>query len=130
HAGLPKGVLNMIMTDIQEIGDDILTNENSELISFTGSTPVGRHIGEIAGRMLKRVALELGGNSPFVVLADADVDRAVEGAVFGKFTHQGQICMIINRIIVHQDKYDEFIQKFVERAKALTAGDPSDPETV
>ncbi|MDT8860748.1 aldehyde dehydrogenase family protein [Alkalihalobacillus sp. MEB130] len=130
HAGLPKGVLNVIMTDIEEIGDEMLTNPYSKLISFTGSTAVGRKIGEIAGRNLKRVALELGGNSPLIVLSDADVDRAVDAAVFGKFIHQGQICMIINRIIVHQDKHDEFVEKFVERAKALPYGDTSDPSTV
>lgn len=130
YAGLPKGVLNVVLTDIEEIGDGMLTNPNLNLISFTGSTPVGRHIGAIAGQNLKRVALELGGNSPFVVLSDADVDAAVNAAIFGKFIHQGQICMIINRIIVHQDKYDEFIEKFVTRAAALPYGDPSDPKTV
>jgi len=130
EAGLPAGVLNMILTDIEEIGDEMLTNPHARLISFTGSSAVGRHVGEVAGRNLKRVALELGGNSPFVVLSDADVDRAVDAAVFGKFVHQGQICMIINRIIVHKDKYDEFASKFVERAKALPCGDPLDPKTV
>lgn len=129
-AGLPKGVLNVVLTDIEEIGDGMLTNPNLNLISFTGSTPVGRHIGAIAGQNLKRVALELGGNSPFVVLSDADVDAAVNAAIFGKFIHQGQICMIINRIIVHQDKYDEFVEKFVARAAALPYGDPSDPKIV
>ncbi|MFD2507768.1 aldehyde dehydrogenase family protein [Halalkalibacter alkalisediminis] len=129
-AGLPAGVLNVIQTDVEEIGDDMLNNPNYQLVSFTGSTAVGRHIGEIAGRNLKRVALELGGNSPFIVLSDADVDRAVDAAIFGKFIHQGQICMIINRIIVHEDKHDEFVQKFVEKAKVLPYGDTSDPKTV
>lgn len=130
YAGLPKGVLNMILTDLTEIGDGMLTNPTSSLISFTGSSAVGRHIGKIAGENLKRVALELGGNSPFIVLSDADVDQAVNAAVFGKFIHQGQICMIVNRIIVHKDKYDEFVQKFVDKAKALPYGDPRDPKTV
>lgn len=129
-AGLPKGVFNVILTDIGEVGDEMLTNRHAALISFTGSTAVGRHIGEIAGRHLKRVALELGGNSPFVVLADADVDQAVNAAIFGKFIHQGQICMIINRMIVHQDVYDEFVQKFVERAKQVPYGDPKDPNNI
>ncbi|OMP66013.1 aldehyde dehydrogenase family protein [Domibacillus epiphyticus] len=130
YAGLPAGVFNMILTDVDEIGDDMLTNPIPRLISFTGSTAVGRHIGEIAGRNLKRVALELGGNSPFIVLSDADVEQAVNASIFGKFIHQGQICMIINRIIVHKDKYDEFVNKFVERTKALPAGNPQDPNTV
>lgn len=130
YAGLPAGVFNLILSDIDEIGDEMLTNPIPRLISFTGSTAVGRHIGSIAGRNLKRVALELGGNSPFVVLSDADVDQAVNAAVFGKFIHQGQICMIINRIIVHQDKHDEFVEKFTARAKELTCGNPQDPQTV
>lgn len=130
YAGLPKGVFNMILTDLKEIGDGMLTNPIPKLISFTGSTPVGRHIGEIAGKHLKRVALELGGNNPFIVLSDADVDRAVDAAIFGKFIHQGQICMCINRIIVHKDLYEQFISKFVERAKALPYGNPLDPKTV
>lgn len=129
-AGLPAGVLNVILTDINEIGDEMLTNRIPGLISFTGSTAVGKHIGEIAGRDLKRVALELGGNSPFLVLSDADVDRAVDAAIFGKFIHQGQICMIINRIIVHKNVYNEFVEKFVARVKALPYGDPRDPKTV
>ncbi|WP_223254389.1 aldehyde dehydrogenase family protein [Bacillus sp. HNG] len=130
YAGLPKGVLNVVLTDINEIGDAMLTNKHAKLISFTGSSAVGRHIGGIAGQHLKRVALELGGNSPFVVLSDADVDQAVHAAIFGKFIHQGQICMIINRMIVHKDVYDEFVEKFVERAKAVPYGDQRDPKTI
>ncbi|WP_078392575.1 aldehyde dehydrogenase family protein [Shouchella patagoniensis] len=130
HAGLPEGVLNMLLTDIEEIGDLMLTNPDSQLISFTGSTAVGRQIGAIAGRELKRVSLELGGNSPFIVLADANVDHAVDAAIFGKFIHQGQICMIINRMIVHESLHDVFVDKFVEKAKALPVGDPADPKTV
>ncbi len=130
HAGLPTGVLNVILTDIDEIGDEMLTTHDSQLISFTGSTPVGKHIGEVAGKLLKRVALELGGNNPFVVLSDAEVDRAVDAAIFGKFIHQGQICMIINRMIVHEKVYDEFVEKFIERTKSLPYGDPMNSETI
>lgn len=130
YAGLPAGVFNMLLTDIEEIGDEMLTNPIPRLISFTGSTAVGRHIGSIAGQNFKRVALELGGNSPFVVLSDADVDQAVNAAVFGKFIHQGQICMIINRIIIHKDKHDEFVRKFTEKVKKLPYGNPQDPNTV
>ncbi|MGE7604366.1 aldehyde dehydrogenase family protein [Peribacillus sp. NPDC097675] len=130
YAGLPKGIFNMILTDLDEIGDGMLTNPIPRLISFTGSTPVGKHIGAIAGQNLKRVALELGGNNPFVVLSDADVDRAVDAAIFGKYIHQGQICMAINRLIVHKDLYEEFTTRFVERAKSLPYGDQLDPKTV
>jgi aldehyde dehydrogenase (NAD+) len=130
YAGLPKSIFQVIQTDLEEIGDEMLTSPHSGLISFTGSTPVGKHIAEIAGKMLKRVALELGGNNPFIVLSDADVDRAVDAGIFGKFIHQGQICMIINRFIIHKDKYDEFIQKYLERVKQIPYGDPKDPKTI
>ncbi|MBS4208308.1 aldehyde dehydrogenase family protein [Bacillus sp. FJAT-50079] len=130
YAGLPNGVLNVVLTDIPEIGDSMLTNKHTKLIGFTGSSAVGRHIGALAGRNLKRVALELGGNSPFIVLSDANVEQAVNAAIFGKFIHQGQICMIINRIIVNENVYDQFIEAFIERAKSLTYGDPSDPNTI
>src|SRR5690554_7768980 len=101
------------------------------MISFTGSTPVGKNIGRIAtsGKYLKKVALELGGNSPFVVLADADVEQAVKAAVFGKFLHQGQICMAINRIIVDQTIYDRFVESSVSQVKTLPVGDPALMET-
>lgn len=130
YAGLPKGVFNMILTDIEEIGNEMITNQIPRLIGFTGSTKVGKHIGSIAGANLKRTVLELGGNSPFVVLSDADVDQAVNAAIFGKFMHQGQICMITNRFIIHQNKYDEFVNKFAKRAKQLPYGDPQDPKTI
>lgn len=130
YANLPAGVFNMLLTESKEIGDEMIENPCVKLIGFTGSTPVGKHIGSIAGKHLKRVALELGGNSPFVVLSDADVDQAVKAAIFGKFMHQGQICMIINRFIIHKDLYDEFIEKFTARAKELPAGNPQNPNTV
>jgi len=129
-AGLPKGVFNSILTKSSEIGDGMMDNPIPDLISFTGSTDVGRKIGKIAGGNLKRVALELGGNAPMVVLSDADVDRAVDASIFGKYVHNGQVCMIINRIIVHKDVYDTFVDKFVEKVKGLKVGDPKDPETI
>ncbi|GAK05534.1 aldehyde dehydrogenase [Geomicrobium sp. JCM 19037] len=130
YAGLPKGVFNMLLTDIEEIGNGMIDHPLAELVSFTGSTAVGKKIGETAGRNLKKVALELGGNSPFVVLEDADVDQAVNAAIFGKFIHQGQICMIINRMIIHDAVYDSFVEKFVERAKKIPYGDQTNPETI
>lgn len=130
YAGLPKGLLNVVLTEVNEIGDLMFQHSHSKFISFTGSTPVGRHIGRIAGGLLKPVALELGGNAPFVVLKDADVDLAVKAAIFGKFLHQGQICMMINRIIVHEDLYEEFVEKFVTHAQTLSAGNPLDKSVV
>jgi acyl-CoA reductase-like NAD-dependent aldehyde dehydrogenase len=132
EAGLPKGVLNVVVGSGAEIGDAFVEHPVPGFISFTGSTQVGRNIGRIAsgGEHLKHVALELGGNSPFVVLADADLDRAVHAAAVGKFLHQGQICMAINRIIVEEPLYAEFCERYATRVKALQYGDPSDPKTV
>lgn len=132
EAGLPPGVLSVVVGAGSEIGDAFVEHPVPSFISFTGSTGVGRGIGRIAsgGEHLKRVALELGGNSPFVVLADADVEAAVDAAVVGKFLHQGQICMAINRIIVEEPLVEEFTSRFVERVKALPVGDPGKPETV
>ncbi|MBP8924775.1 MAG: aldehyde dehydrogenase family protein [Pseudomonadales bacterium] len=131
EAGLPSGLLSVVVGSGAEIGDDFVAHPVPALISFTGSTPVGKNVGKIAngGRYLKKVALELGGNSPFVVLDDADVAQAIKAAVFGKFLHQGQICMAINRIIVDQRLYDQFVEGFVAHVKTLEVGDPSSMET-
>lgn len=132
EAGLPAGVLNVVIGAGSEIGDDFVSHPIPGLISFTGSTPIGLGIGRLAtgGEHLKHVALELGGNSPFVVLADADLDAAVQSAVMGKFLHQGQICMAVNRIIVEEQVYEEFVSRFTEAAAAVPYGDPNDPETL
>jgi aldehyde dehydrogenase (NAD+) len=132
EAGLPAGVLSVVVGAGSEIGDAFVEHPVPSLITFTGSTPVGRGIGRIAsgGAHLKHVALELGGNSPFVVLADAELEQAVSAAVFGKFLHQGQICMAVNRIIVDNSLYDAFAERFVERVKGLKVGDPQLIETV
>jgi aldehyde dehydrogenase (NAD+) len=132
EAGLPAGVLSVVVGAGSEIGDAFVEHELPSLITFTGSTPVGRGIGRIAsgGEHLKHVALELGGNSPFVVLDDADLEQAVNAAVFGKFLHQGQICMAVNRIIVDNSLYDAFAERFVERVKGLAVGDPNAQDTV
>ncbi|RWU21499.1 aldehyde dehydrogenase [Pseudomonas alkylphenolica] len=132
EAGLPAGALSVVVGAGAEIGDAFVEHPVPAFISFTGSTQVGRSIGRIAsgGEHLKHLALELGGNSPFVVLADADLEQAVNAAVVGKFLHQGQICMAVNRIIVEQPLLEAFTQRFVERVKALPCGDPSLPGTV
>lgn len=130
YAGLPRGVFQSIFTTPDEIGDEMLENPVVQLIAFTGSTAFGKHIGKVAGENLKRVALELGGNNPFIVLEDADVDKAVAAAIFGKFMHQGQICMCINRIIVHKKLYETFTNKFIDKASKLPYGDQTKPETV
>lgn len=130
EAGLPKGLFNVVIPSIEEIGDAFVEHPIPRLISFTGSTPVGRHIGELCGKNIKKAALELGGNNALIVLKDADVESAVNSALFGKFMHNGQICMAINRIIVDKEIYDEFVDSFVNKAKKIKVGDPQDKETL
>jgi aldehyde dehydrogenase (NAD+) len=132
EAGLPAGVLNVVIGAGSEIGDAFVEHPVPSFISFTGSTPVGQNVARLASSSehLKHVALELGGNSPFVVLADADVEQAVRAAAMGKFLHQGQICMAINRIIVEEAVHDEFVERFTAHVRTLPVGDPADPATI
>jgi vanillin dehydrogenase len=128
-SGIPKGLLNVIVADIRDLGDKFIDHPVPRVISFTGSEGVGRKVGEIAGRSLKKVILELGGNSAIIVLQDADLELALNAAVFSRFTHQGQICMCANRILVHRSIYVQFLEKYVQRIAALKVGDPRDPKT-
>ncbi|MGW2258916.1 aldehyde dehydrogenase family protein [Streptomyces sp. NPDC001780] len=131
-AGLPAGLLNVVVTDIAEIGDALLEHPVPKVISFAGSDRVGRHVGAIAGANFKRTVLELSGNSAFVVLDDLDdagLDQAVEAAVASRFFFQGQVCTAANRILVDRRVEREFTERFVARVRALKAGDPRDPET-
>jgi aldehyde dehydrogenase (NAD+) len=128
EAGLPDGLLSVLIGAGSEIGDALVSHPIPRVVSFTGSTPVGKGIAEKAG--LKKLSLELGGNGPLVVLDDADLGYAVDAAVFGKFFHQGQVCMITNRIVVDHSVHDEFVDRYVERVRGLQAGDPRDPDTV
>ena len=128
EAGLPPGVLNVLTnapSEAEEVVDTLIAHPAIRRINFTGSTRVGRIIAEKAGRHLKRCLLELGGKSPLVVLDDADVDAAVDAAVFGSFLYQGQICMTTGRIIIDERIADEFVAKFVARAADLPVGNPS-----
>ncbi|MGW2278991.1 aldehyde dehydrogenase family protein [Streptomyces sp. NPDC001770] len=128
-AGLPAGLLNVVVTDIAEIGDALLEHPVPQVISFTGSDKVGRHVATVGAAHLKRVVLELGGNSALIVLDDADIDYAVDAAVFSRFVHQGQVCMAANRILVDRSVEAEFTEKFVAKVASLTVGDPADPAT-
>jgi aldehyde dehydrogenase (NAD+) len=132
EAGLPPGILNVLIGSSSELGDAFSQHPVPRLISFTGSTAVGRHVaGNAAGAtLLKRVTLELGGNSPFVVLDDADLDQAVPAAVMSRFMHQGQICISANRIIVDANIYDDFVARFRDHVSTLKYGDPDEPDTV
>ncbi|MDH6675122.1 aldehyde dehydrogenase family protein [Paenibacillus glucanolyticus] len=130
EAGVPKGLLNVVVTDIKEIGDAFVEHPIPRIISFTGSTKVGSYIGQLAVKNFKKPLLELGGNSAFIIMEDADIDYAVQAATFSRFTHQGQICMSANRILVQKTIYQEFIDKFGAKVSTLTTGDPSDPQTI
>jgi aldehyde dehydrogenase (NAD+) len=130
EAGLPDGVLNVVTGSGSDIGNAVVGHPESDVVSFTGSTPVGRGVAETAGENLSRAALELGGNNGHIVTADADLERAVDAAVFGSFVHQGQVCISINRHIVHEDVYDEYVQKLTERAESLPVGSAQDEDTV
>jgi aldehyde dehydrogenase (NAD+) len=125
EAGLPAGVLSTVIGAGSEIGDDYVAHPVPGLISFTGSTPVGQNVGAVAtsGEHLKKVALELGGNAPLVVLDDANLEAAVAAAVPGAFLHSGQICMSVNRIIVEAPVYEEFVSRFAEAAASVAYGD-------
>lgn len=133
EAGLPPGVLNVITCTREEapdVGDEMIANPAVRRISFTGSTEVGRIIGEKAGRHLKRAVLELGGKDPLIVLADSDLDYALDAATWGAFLHQGQICMSTERIIVEKKIAGKFTDKLKKRAQELPVGDPTNPATV
>ncbi|MER7932250.1 MULTISPECIES: aldehyde dehydrogenase family protein [unclassified Streptomyces] len=129
-AGLPGGLLNVVVTDIAEIGDAFIEHPVPKVISFTGSDKVGRHVATVCASLFKRSVLELGGNSAIVVLDDADIDYAVDAAVFSRYVHQGQVCMAANRVLVDRSVADEFTEKFVAKVRTLRAGDPQDPRTV
>lgn len=128
-AGLPAGALNVVITDIAEIGDAFIEHPVPSVISFTGSDRVGRHVGTVCAAQFKRSVLELGGNSALVVLDDADIDYAVDAAVFSRFVHQGQVCMAANRVLVDRSLEAEFTEKFVAKVASLKVGDPADPAT-
>ncbi|WP_435181894.1 aldehyde dehydrogenase family protein [Halorussus sp. AFM4] len=127
---LPPGVLNVVTGKGSEIGDRVASHPESDVVSFTGSTEVGQHVAGLAGQNLAVPAMELGGNNAFVVTDDADIDRAIDGATFGSFVHQGQVCISINRHIVHEDVYDEYVEKLTERAESLPTGSAHDEDTV
>ncbi|QKZ16072.1 aldehyde dehydrogenase family protein [Streptomyces chartreusis] len=132
EAGLPAGVLNVVTNDradAAEVVSALIADPRVRMVNFTGSTEVGRAIGVQAARHLKPAVLELGGKNALLVLQDADVDYAVDAAVFGSFMNAGQICMCVDRVIVHRTLADEFTAKFAARVRALPCGDPGDAGT-
>jgi acyl-CoA reductase-like NAD-dependent aldehyde dehydrogenase len=132
-AGLPAGVLNIVTHApgaAAPIGDVLIEHPAVRRLNFTGSSEVGRIIGEAAGRHLKRVVLELGGHNPLIVLDDADLEYAVNASSFGAYLHQGQICMSTRRIYVERPIADEFIRRLAAKTKTLKVGDPKEHDTV
>lgn len=132
EAGLPHGVLNVVAGSGSEIGDYFVEHSVPKMISFTGSTEVGKQVGvkALASSRIKRLALELGGNAPLVILDDADLDLAVELTVMGRFLHQGQICMSTNRVIVDESIHDAYVDKLIQRVKTIVVGDPNQADTL
>lgn len=128
-AGLPKGVLNLVLGSGGDLGDHLVQHPGVDLVSFTGSSDTGAHISEIAGRLLKRVTAELGGKNAIVVLDDADVDLALEGIVWSAFGTSGQRCTAASRVIVNKGVANDVIDKLVSRAKKLKMGHGLDAGT-
>src|SRR6202161_1639348 len=124
EAGLPSGLLQ-VLPGGADVGEAGVTEPAIRVISFTGSTAAGRRVGELAARHLKRVHLELGGNSALIVLEDVDLDRAVSAGAWGSFLHQGQICMTTGRHLVQQSIYDEYVSRLADKASHLPVGDPN-----
>jgi aldehyde dehydrogenase (NAD+) len=129
EAGVPEGVVNVIPGSGSVVGNYLVEHEKVDKVAFTGSTPIGKDIMARASQTLKRVTLELGGKSPSIVFEDADVDAAVAGSLFGIFYNTGQSCEARSRLYVHEDVYDEFMEKFVAKTKQLKLGNPFDKET-
>src|SRR4051795_11667530 len=126
EAGLPPGVLNLVLGDPEDapaIGGEMTSNPLVRKLGFTGSTEVGKLLMAQCAGQVKKVSLELGGNAPFIVFDDADLDAAIEGAITCKFRNSGQTCISANRILVQDAVYDEFVTAFTARAAALTVAD-------
>ena len=129
-AGVPAGILNIITGPGEDVGEAMVQHPGIDKIGFTGDTATGKRIMKLAGDSIKQVGLELGGKNAFVVLDDADVESAVEGAIFAAFFNSGQVCAAASRFYIHESLYDDFAARFVEAAKKLRYGDPMKMETV
>jgi len=128
EAGLPSGGLNIVMGSGSTVGDWLVTDPRLAMISFTGSPPVGKGIRDRAG--MKRVCLELGSNSAVALDSDTEIESAIPRLIVGSFANSGQICISIQRIYVHQDLWEPFVERFVKAVKGVKVGDPLDHDTV
>ncbi|NIF49278.1 NAD-dependent succinate-semialdehyde dehydrogenase [Enterobacter sp. Ap-1006] len=122
QAGVPDGVLNAVAGKTQEISDAIMASHQVRKISFTGSTAVGKTLMRNAAETMKKVSMELGGNAPYIVFDDADIDAAVKGAIANKFRNAGQVCVSVNRFFIQQNVYDSFVNKLAEEVRKLKVG--------
>jgi succinate-semialdehyde dehydrogenase / glutarate-semialdehyde dehydrogenase len=130
RAGIPKGVFNVITGDAPTIGKEMCANATVRKLSFTGSTEVGRILMRQSADTIKKLSLELGGNAPFIVFDDADLDSAVDGAIASKYRNAGQTCVCANRIYVQDKVYDAFAAKLADKVKAFTVGAGTEPGVV
>ena len=130
RAGIPAGVLNVLTGEPKEIGGEMTSNPDVRKITFTGSTEVGRLLMKQSADTIKKLSLELGGNAPFLVFDDADLDEAVEGAIISKYRNAGQTCVCANRLYVQAGVYDAFAEKLVAAVGTLKVGNGFDPEVL
>ena len=130
RAGIPAGVLNVLTGEAKEIGGEMTSNPDVRKITFTGSTEVGRLLIKQSAETIKKLSLELGGNAPFIVFDDADLDAAVEGAIISKYRNAGQTCVCANRLYVQAGVYDAFAEKLVAAVGKLKVGNGFDPEVL
>jgi succinate-semialdehyde dehydrogenase / glutarate-semialdehyde dehydrogenase len=128
-SGVPAGVVNIITGDAEMIGGTLMCSPIIRKITFTGSTEVGKLLMRQSADTVKKLTLELGGNAPFIVFDDADLTKAVEGAIYGKYRNAGQTCICVNRFLVHEKIAREFTERLIARSKELTLGDGSAPGT-
>jgi len=124
QVGLPKGCVNLVIGPGSTLGEELASSKDVDMVTFTGSTPVGQSIMRSAASNIKKIGLELGGKSPNVIFADADMDGAVEWAMIGVFFNQGEVCSAGSRIIIEESIKDEFVAKLAAKANAMTLGNP------
>lgn len=130
RAGLPKGLLSIVTGQSTEIGAEMTENTKVRKLTFTGSTAVGRLLMRQCADTVKKLSLELGGNAPFIVCEDADIDAAVEGAIASKYRNAGQTCVCANRLFIHDSVYDEFAEKYAAKVAKMTVGNGADEGVV
>lgn len=128
EAGLPKGVVNIVTGLGPTVGEPLINHPDIDMVSFTGSTRIGRHIAAEAGRSLKKVSLELGGKNPQIIFPDCDWEAAVDAVVFGVYFNAGECCNSGSRILVHADIAERFTQAVIDRSKQVSVGDPLHPD--